>query len=124
MKIQADVLVSIERPRLGDEDVREVGIDPPVAHLVGMGQVVAGDRAADSHVKEPIIYRSQAGHDIAQTFAVGQLGKGRTEELIETRKSLDLVVSSITPHVFSEFVHRQKGHDLGEDGRRGVHRSL
>jgi len=124
LKIQSDVLAAIERPRLGDEDVSEVGIDPPVTHLVGMGQVVAGDRAADAHVIEPIFHRSQAGHDIAETSPVGQLGKGQTEELIETRKSLDLVVSSITPHAFSEFVHRQKGHDLGEDGRRSVHRSL
>lgn len=124
LQIQSDVLVAIERPRLGDEDVSEVGVNPPVASFVGMGQVVPGNFAADAHVIEPIFHRSQAGHDIAETFPVGQLGKGQTEELIETRKSLDLVVSSITPHAFSEFVHRQKGHDLGEDGRRGVHRSL
>jgi hypothetical protein len=30
----------------------------------------------------------------------------------------------VTSHAFSEFVHREEGHDLGEDGRRGVHRSL
>jgi hypothetical protein len=124
LKIQSDVLVAIERPSFGDEDVSEVGIGPPVAHLVGMGQIVAGDRAADAPVIEPIFHRPQAGHDIAETFPVGQLGKSQTEELIETRKTLDLVVSSIPPNVFSEFVQRQKGHDLGKDGRRGVHRSL
>ena len=66
----------------------------------------------------------KTGHDIAETFPVGQLGKGQTEELIETRKALDLVVPAVTPDAFSKFVQRQEGHDLGEDGRLGVHRSL
>jgi hypothetical protein len=124
LEIQSDVLVPVEYPSLGDEDVSEVGINPPVAIFVGMGQVVPRNVAADAHVIEPIFHRSQAGHDIAETFPVGQLGNGQTKKLIETRKSFDLVVPSVTPHAFSEFVHRQKRHDLGKDGRRGVHRSL
>jgi len=124
LEIQANVLVAVKSSSLGDEDVSEVGVNPPVAPFVGMGQVVPGNVAADAHVIEPIFHRLQAGHDIAETFPVGQLGKGQTEELIEARKSLDLVVPSVTSDAFSEFVHRQKGHDLGEDGRLSVHRSL
>lgn len=124
LEIQSDVFVAVECPSLGDEDVSEVGVDPPIAPFVGMSQVVPGNAAADAHVIEPIFHRSQAGDDIAETFPVGHLGKGQRKKLIETRKALDLVVPSITPHAFAKFVHRQKGHDLGKDGGRGVHRSL
>ena len=41
---------SIEVPRDADQVLREVGIDPPIAHCVGIGQGVTGDRAAETQV--------------------------------------------------------------------------
>ena len=73
---------------------------------------------------EPVLHGLQASLDIAKAFPVGQLGEGQTEELIETEKTLDLVIPAVAVNAFSELVKRQEGHDLGEDGRLSVHRSL
>jgi len=124
LEFQADVLVAVESTGFGDEDLGEIGVDAPVPHFVGIGQVVARDAAADAHMIEPALHGSQAGYDIAEAFPVSQLGEGQTEELVEARKSPDFVVSLITPDAFSKLVQWQKGHGLGEDGRLGIHRSL
>ena len=124
LEVQADVLVAVESTGFGNEHLGEVGVDAPVPRFVGIGQVVAGDAAADAHMIEPAFHGSQAAHDIAQAFPVSQLGEGQTEELVEARKSPDFVISLITPDAFSKLVQWQKGHDLGEDGRLGIHRSL
>jgi hypothetical protein len=73
---------------------------------------------------EPALHGSQAGYDIAEAFPVGQLGEGQAKKLIETKEVFDFVVPAVAPDAFAEFVHRQESHDLGEDGRLGVHRSL
>jgi len=70
------------------------------------------------------LHGSKAGLDIAETFAIRQLSEGQTEELIETGEALDLVVAPVTTNAFSKLMERQKVHDLREDGRRGIHRSL
>lgn len=82
------------------------------------------DAPADAHVIEPGSHGLQAGDDIPEAFPVGQLGEGQTEELVEARKPSDPVVPLVTPDAFPELVLRQEGHDLGEDGRLGIHRSL
>ena len=73
---------------------------------------------------EPILHGSKAGLDVAETFAIGQLGKGQAEELIETREAFDLEVAAVAPNALPKFVKRKKVHDLREDARRGIHRSL
>jgi hypothetical protein len=124
VQFEAEILVDIKGTSLGDEDPGKIGIDPPVASFIGMSQGIAGNLSAKSHVIKPTFHGSEAGLDIAKTFAKGQLGKGQTEELIETRKAFDLVVSAIPPNTFSKFVKREEIHNLGKDGRWGIHRSL
>jgi len=124
VQFEAEILVDIKGTRLGDEDPGKIGIDPPVASFIGMSQGIAGNLSAKSHVIKPAFHGSEAGLDIAKTFAKGQLGKGQTEELIEARKAFDLVVSAIPPNTFSKFVKREEIHNLGKDGRWGIHRSL
>ena len=124
LELQADILVVVNSPGFGDEHLREIGIDPPIAGFVGVGQVASRDAATDAHVVKPILHGQKTSLDIAEAFPVGQLSESQAKELIETEEAFDFVVPVVTPHAFSEFVHRQKGHDLGEDGRLGVHRSL
>jgi hypothetical protein len=123
-ELQADVFVVINSPGFVDEHLGEIGIDPPIAGFVGVGQVAARDPAANAHVVKPILHGQKTSLDIAEALPVSQLGESQTQELIETEKVFDFVVPVVTSHAFSEFVHREEGHDLGEDGRRGVHRSL
>ena len=65
--------------------------------------------------------RPQADLDIAQALAVGELGEGQTEELVEAGKGLDVPVALITLHATAEGFHGEMGHDLGKDILTGRH---
>jgi len=123
-EFESQIFAGVKRAGLRDEDLGEVGIDAPIARFVGMGQGVSGDAPPKSHVVEPILHGSKTGLDIAKAFAIGQLGEGQAEELIETREAFDLEVAAVAPNAFSKFVKRQEVHNLREDTRRGIHRSL
>ena len=124
LEFQTEILVGVKTTGLGDEDLGEIGVNAPIALFVGVSQGVPGDMPTDPHVIEAILHRSQTGLDISETLAVGQLSEGQAEELIETGETFDLVIPAVAADAFSELVKRQKVHDLGEDGRRRVHRSL
>ena len=124
LELQTDVFLAIKPTRLVDKDVGEVGVDSPIAGFVGVGQVASRNTATDAHVVKPILHGQKTSLDIAEAFPVGQLGESQAQELIETKEVFDFVVPAVTPHAFSEFVQRQESHDLGEDSRLRVHRSL
>jgi hypothetical protein len=64
---------------------------------------------------------SQAGFDIAQTFAVAELGKGQAEKLIAARKALAVAIASITIDTDLKFVAWKKVHELRKDSSSGIH---
>ena len=51
-EIDAKSVIDVERARDTDQALREVGMDAPVALLVGVGQGAARDMAPDAHVIE------------------------------------------------------------------------
>ena len=112
IEFQSQVVPGIQGPGETDEGLGEVGIQAPVALLVGVGQGIAGDAAAQSHVIEFILVRPQADFDITQALAVGELGEGQTEELVEAGKGFDVPIALITPDTAAEAVHGQVGHEL------------
>jgi hypothetical protein len=124
VQLESQIFAGVKSASLSDENPGEVGIDAPVANLVGVSKCVAGNLAAKAHVIEPTAHRSKAGLDIAETLAIRQLSKGHTEELVVAREALDLVVAVVASNASSKIVKGKEVHDLGKDGRRGVHRSL
>ena len=121
IEFQSQVVFGIQGPGQADEGLGEVGIQAPVALLVGVGQGISGHAAAQSQVVEFILVRPQADLDIAQALAVGELGEGHAKELVETGKGFDVAVALITPDTAAEAVHRQVGHELREDVIAGIH---
>lgn len=111
-RVPAPVVPGIQGTGQADEGLGEVGIQAPVALLVGVGEGIAGDAAAQSHMIEFILVCPQADLDIAQALAVGELGEGQAEELVEAGKGLDVAVAVITPDAAAEAVHGQVGHEL------------
>ena len=91
-----------------DQDLREVGIDPPVARFVGVGQSGARHLAAKSQVVELAAYRAQACFDVAQAFAVSQLREGHRQKLVPARKVLYLVIATVAADTFLKLVSGQK----------------
>ena len=74
-----------------------------------------------SHMIEFVLVRAQADLDVAQALAVGKLGEGHAQELVEAGKGLDVAVALITPDATAEGFHGQMGHDLGKDELTGRH---
>ena len=122
--IQGDgeTLSSIEFASVCNEDVREIGIDAPVAILIGYGQCVASDRAANSQVIEFGLDRIQTRFDIAETVTVGQLSKRHAEELIEAGEMSGTIISSVLEDAAVEIALGQGVHELSEEIGPGVHR--
>jgi hypothetical protein len=74
----------LELSGLPDEDFGEIGVDLPGAHLIGMGESVSGDSAADAHVVELLLGCPEADLDVSEAFAAGGPGKSQAEKLIPT----------------------------------------
>jgi hypothetical protein len=69
-------------------------------------------------------HRAQAGFDVAQTLAVGQLSKGHAQILVAAREAPMVRISAVTLDTLLELVGRQVLHELGEDSLSGIHPSL
>ncbi len=104
-----------------DQDLGEVGEDAPVVGAVGVGQRAAGNGSSEAGVVELGTDGAEAGFDVAEAFAEGELGEGQAEELIAARESARPAVAVVTTDAGVEIVTRKELHQLGEDQRTGVH---
>jgi hypothetical protein len=87
-----------------------------------MRQGVARDAAPETHVIQLGLLGAQAGFDIAKTFAVRELSKGQTQELIPTREIFDVAIALIAIDANLKLVGREKIHKLREHGSAKIHR--
>jgi hypothetical protein len=67
---------------------------------------------------------SQAGFDIAETFAVRQLREGHRQILIPAREASRSGIALVASHATTELSIRQEAQQLGEDGPTLVHGPL
>ena len=121
IEFQPQVLLGIQGTGQADEGVSEVGVQAPVTLLVGVGKGIAGDAAAQSQVVEFVLVGAQADLDVAQALAVGELGEGQAEELVQAGKGLDVAVAVIALDTAAKGFHGQVVHDLREDKLAGRH---
>ena len=124
IEIHADRIAGVQRPRDANQDLGEIGIDPPVARLVGVGQCGARHLGAESHVVELGAERTQARFDVAQAFAVGQLGERHAEELIPAGEAAPSAIPVVAAYAAAEFAIRKEADQLGEYGAAEVHEPL
>src|ERR1035438_309936 len=87
--------MGIEPPGTRNEQLRQVGIDAPVAHAIGIGQGAMRHRCPKAHPIELVGTCPQAAFDVRQAFSIGELREGHSEELIPTWKTTNLVVASV-----------------------------
>jgi len=95
-----------------DQDLSEVGENPPISLLAGVEQIVSGNPTADSHVVHFFRDGVQTGNNVSKAFAIGQLGKCHDAKVIGTLESLNITVSVITVDAGLESSPRQTIHDL------------
>ena len=92
IQIDPNRFVGIERPRHRNQILRKISINLPRTSGIRVRQRVARNGlATESHVIQPVCLCPQIDFDVAQGFSVGQLSECHSEELIQTRKILNLV---------------------------------
>jgi hypothetical protein len=104
--------------------VGEVGIDPPIAHLVRIRERRAVNRLAEADVVEFVRLGRQAGFDVTQALPIGQLREGHGPELLGARQRTHRAVATITADDPRKRAPRQEIHQLREQCLAGVHGPL
>jgi hypothetical protein len=103
----------------------EIGIDPPVAPRVCVGQRIAGNaRYTEAQVIKLGALRLQAGFDVAQALAPRELSKRQTAKLIMTGEALDVPVAIVTRDATAENVPGQMIHYLRKNVASCMHLPL
>ena len=119
--VPCEGLAGVESSCLGNQDLGEIGIDPPVPDLIGIRQGVSRDLPPDAQMIQLALRRPETGLDIPQALPVGELGKRHAEELIPAGEALDLVVAIVAFYTVPEIVDGDEVHQLGEYGATRVH---
>lgn len=120
-RIDSESLLDIRLPRNADQVLSEVGIDGPVANTVGVCQGLRGYRAAKPHVVKLVCLTSQAGLNVAQALAVGQLREGRSQILIQADEMLDRVLPIVANDAATESGQRKMCHNRRKDEFFRIH---
>src|SRR6266566_2944786 len=124
LQIDANRIAGMQRPGDGDQNLREVGVDPPVACFVGISQGRARHLAAESHVVELAADGTKARFDVAKTLAVGQLSERHRQILIPTGQIFQIAITPVAGYALLELLVRKELDQLGEDGAPSVHPAL
>ena len=120
-QLQAKGLGAIELSRLGNQALGEVGIDAPVAPLVGVSQCRTAHRFAKAHAVELRCLCQETSFDVAQAFPIGELGKGHAAKLLGATHCADAVVATITRDQSGKGGPGQKVHQLSEQRLAMIH---
>jgi hypothetical protein len=114
--------IFISDGKIANQVLREVRINPPIAHRICVRHRVAGNaRTAKTQVVQLGGLRFKTGFDVPQTLAPCELGESKTMELVMTREMLDLVIAIITGNATTKNVPRNVTHDLRENVLASVH---
>jgi hypothetical protein len=121
-EFEAERIAGVERPRDGDERLGEVGVHTPVAALIGVGQSRPGDGAGTDAEVGQTWRGPQAGLDVAQALAIGELRKSQAEKLIPAGETPQPVAGPEARHRAPELVLRHEIHQLRKHRAAFVHR--
>ncbi len=120
-QVQPQVFGLVQNAGLRDQALSEVGVDAPVSALVGLGQCGPFDRRTKTHVVQLGGLRGQTDLDIAQTFAIGQLGKRQDPKVFGARQCPHPVIAVVTRDESSKGGPWQTIHQLCKQGLADIH---
>ena len=118
-QVRSHAVVGVEPSGLSDQPVCKLGVDPPVASLVGIRQGRAADRFAKAQVIELGCLRRETHFDITQALSVGQLGERHDPVLFGTGQGSDPVIAVIAGDNPRERAPRQIIHEYAARPRAG-----
>jgi hypothetical protein len=120
-QFEAQGIAGVKLSGLCDEDASEIGVDAPIAVLIGLGQGVASDVPSEACVIQLGLQGVQTDFDVAQADSVSQLCKGHAQKLIEAREPAGAIIASVFVDTTVELSLGQEGHELGEQETACVH---
>ena len=95
LQFHAEGFVLIKLAGGSNQALSKIGIDAPVAVLVGISEGGARNRAAKAHMIEFGLLSSQTRFDVAQAFSISELSEGEAEKLIPTGKVFDVAMALV-----------------------------
>ena len=114
VQCESERLVDVEGAGLGNQDLGEVMKDSPVVNAIGVSKSASRNRPSEAGVIAFTTDGLQAGDDVAQAFAKGQLSKSQGEELISAREAAWPTMTAVTSNARIEIVSRKIVHELGK----------
>ena len=123
VEFEAKEFSLVERACLLDQRLSKIGVDAPVADLIGVGESVARDGAANPHVIEFLRCVAKARFDVSETFSISELSKGQSQKLIPAGKTVDLVVAVVALNATAKLISGgYEVHQLNENRFARIHR--
>ena len=113
-QVHAEAFAGIEPSGLSDQPLGKLGVDTPIARLVGIRQRGTADRFAKPHVIELRRLCRQARFNVAQALAVGQLGERHDLIVRGAGQLAHAAVAVVARDNPVESAPGQKVHDLRE----------
>jgi hypothetical protein len=104
-----------------NKGLSKITIDAPVSVFIGISYRRARDFTPNAHVVKLFSHSSQAAFNIAKRFAISQLSKSHTHELIKACKRANAVIAVVAINASTKFFNRQGIHDLRKYGLSIVH---
>src|SRR5210317_1210574 len=98
-----------------NKDLSKITIDAPISIFIGVCYRAARYFTPNAHVVKLFSHSTQAAFNIAKRFAISQLSKSHTHELIKACKRANAVITAISVDTLTKLVFGQKVHNLRED---------
>ena len=120
-QIDSKTFLGVQLSCLRNQSLGKIGVDAPVAGLVGVGQSRTGYGRSDSHMVKLGSLSRQTCLDVAETLPIGQLGKRHYPKLVGTTKRTNSIVSSVPIDDAMKSAPWKKIHNLCKKGLAGIH---
>lgn len=91
-QVETEILTELQFAWNGDEPLHDRPVDPPVSKLVCIGKLVSGYGGADTYMVKVAALLPKKFDDIPEVFAISQLAKSHSKELIQTSEPMNFSV--------------------------------
>src|SRR3972149_3371113 len=120
-QLDGEGLVAVQLAGPPNEELAEVGVDPPIARLVRVREGASRDPASQARVVELRLHGAQAGLDVAKALPVRHLGEGQAEELVVAGERMGPMLAAVPLDAPLEGAARNAVHQLCKHGASDRH---
>jgi len=124
VEVHAEIFLGVELARLKHKSLRQLSVNTPIAVLIGLRQSGTPNGRTKAHGVELGGLRVETCFDVAQTLAIGQLGKSHGTKLFGATEVAHPAVAAIAGYAAGKRSPGKEFHQLREQHLANVHRRL